>query len=150
MKGAVVGIDRAGDGDADPEHAAAVDLGVLERGVDQAGDEVHGLPGVVVDVGVGRGLGEHGAAEVGDGDADAVVVELHADGGAGGAVEAEHGRRAALGGRRRVLAVGALDDEAALDEIRDEGRHRRPAQAGATCDVRTAQSPGTAQRVDHP
>ena len=105
--------------------------------------------GVVVDVGELRRLGEHRAAEVGDGDADAVVVEVDADGGARGAVEAEHRRRPALGGRR-VVVVGALDDEAALDEVADEGGDRGAAQAGAARDLGPAQPACAAQRIDHP
>ena len=92
-------------------------------------------------------LGEDGRGEVGQRDTDIVVVEVDADGDAGGRVEPEEHRRAAAPGL--PLAAGVvLDDEALRLELGDEAAHRRPREAGQPRQVAAAREAVPAQRVD--
>ena len=102
----------------------------------------------MVDVDLGAVLGDDVRGQVGERDADAVVVEVDADGDAGRAVEAEkHGRSAPT---RLAVAVGMLDDEPARLEVGDDAADRRPREPGQAGELAAARRSLPAERVEDP
>ena len=127
----------------------AVDAGLLEQLVGEAGGEVERLVARRVDVDLRLALGEDGERQVGDGDAHVAVAEVDAEERAGGLVERdEHRRPPALGAARRRRDL-ALDDQALGLQVGDEARDGRAAQTGLARDVGTADRPALAEGVDH-
>ncbi len=88
-----------GQRDAGAEDAIALDAGGRDDLVGELDGDVERALGGAVDVERADALGEDRAREVGDRDVDVLVAEVDAEHEAGGAVERQQRRRAALLGR---------------------------------------------------
>ena len=141
-------VDRCGKPHHRADHAAAVDLGLLEHLVDEAGGGVKPLGRRAVDVELAPGLGEDGVGEVGDGDPQVAVAEVDRQGEAGGAVESDH-HPGAPGVHLAVGQAVALDREAGLDQVADDRRDRRAREVGRPGELGAAREAAFAQRFDH-
>ena len=139
-------VDRPRQADAGAEDAVAVDVGFGDDGVGELDRDVERARGGGVDVVLEHPLGEDRARQVGDRDADVVVVEVDAEHEAGRAVERQQGRRPALLGDALVGLL--LDDEAACLQVGDERRDGRARQAGRAGELGAARAAAAPQRVD--
>ena len=132
---AVALVDRAREAHAGADHGLARHARVGERLDHELRGHVEALVGVVVGVQRAGALGEDRARQVGHGDAQVRVAEVHADGGARARVEAEQDRRAAALRAVRVTGLRALDHEPVGLQVGDQAGDRRAAQAGAASDL---------------
>ena len=99
----------------------------------------------MVDVELGRSLGEHRRREVGGGDPDVRVVEVDPDDRAGRGVETQKRRRPAP---PRLGPPVGVDDEAARLQVGHERGDSGAGEAGQAGELRAARRSTAAQRVD--